>query len=785
MKIFKSARKKLADKPVTWEECYTPDTAYFKAMYDSVIGEGSYFRFEGKDADTGDWHMVIVGPAKMHDPEAKFFAGQRKLPATYSASGEYFANIKEALYHANEHWGISIPTDSDLSLTSSNLKGLRNKIDKWREDNSKEDILRTFDKQVTDPKNDPKSASASGFKKIAMAVTRFRNRKEASRYFDIDKLDRDGMPEDWDQIVQRWPNIVVELEYARGLRDSLRRKLERYGSQARPDMHKIYLCNSTELDKDGEAYGSHILSVGPYLGTKFSYAVNMFSPFLQSLTVVSREEMQANLAEMINKYRTMYGVQLTERNFDLPEQISNAYIQNYIVLNSETKEDIAEQLADDLNISRGSRGWKTILKNSIENQQREFLRASQPTIPVENLSAKEINDHIVLAWKSYQAATERGENVPKPPTVYVNGFGNDRRVRGQLRPSSVVKYPAFKVIGNLANGATTISIQPSIEGHGLRRIGAGSVIKLATYNKKGDFKYGKREYVVSGFDVGQGSQGTITLEQPLNIDVKLPNADNPFFNVFLLNVERRVDTIPLHGQQRVVDWSLKNDVLAEQLGIEKAEVRELRGAYEAKFYGFNNMQAALDYSEIRGRPKGLERLVVERNYTTEDLNQFAELANATRIEADDPDDKDEDDEDEDGDIKDEVAEEIVKKVDESPKVDETPKLEEFVENEEEEAEIARILEGKEPITEVKPTEKVRPANPMTKEKVPATPVQAQPAPAAKPSEEIDEDEEINRILHGGASKTIGGISALASELGKNGKFKAQEEVKNILRKYMQ
>ena len=55
MKITQIARKKLAEKSVSWEEMYTPDTAYFKSMYDDILGEGSYFRFEGKDPETGDW----------------------------------------------------------------------------------------------------------------------------------------------------------------------------------------------------------------------------------------------------------------------------------------------------------------------------------------------------------------------------------------------------------------------------------------------------------------------------------------------------------------------------------------------------------------------------------------------------------------------------------------------------------------------------------------------------------------------------------------------------------
>lgn len=125
------AKEKLVEKDINWSENYTDKTFFLKEQFESVVGPGSYFRFEGEDVDSGDRYYCILGPAKVHKPRAKFFAGVRKLPATYSAGGKYFDSMDGAAKYAKETWGV--PTPSKLiPYTSSSLYGIGDKIDKWK-----------------------------------------------------------------------------------------------------------------------------------------------------------------------------------------------------------------------------------------------------------------------------------------------------------------------------------------------------------------------------------------------------------------------------------------------------------------------------------------------------------------------------------------------------------------------------------------------------------------------------------------------------------------------------
>lgn len=129
--IYIESKEKLVEKNIDWEEAYTKKTLFLKNQFEDVIGPGSYFRFEGKAPD-GDEYYCIVGPAKVKNPMAKFFAGVRKLPATYSASGKYFDSLDRAIEYARETWGVPRP-DNLKPYTSSTLYGIAKKIDKWRE----------------------------------------------------------------------------------------------------------------------------------------------------------------------------------------------------------------------------------------------------------------------------------------------------------------------------------------------------------------------------------------------------------------------------------------------------------------------------------------------------------------------------------------------------------------------------------------------------------------------------------------------------------------------------
>ena len=129
MKI--EAREKLATRNIKWVEAYTSKTLFLKRMYEDIIGDGCYIRYEGKDQDSDDEYYVILGPAGIHKPRAKFFAGVRKMPATYSAGGKYFDSMDGANTYAKNTWGI--PDNKKVRpYTSSSLFGLKEKIDEWK-----------------------------------------------------------------------------------------------------------------------------------------------------------------------------------------------------------------------------------------------------------------------------------------------------------------------------------------------------------------------------------------------------------------------------------------------------------------------------------------------------------------------------------------------------------------------------------------------------------------------------------------------------------------------------
>lgn len=133
MKIEKIAREKLVEKNIEWEEVYTDKTRFLKEQFEAVVGPGSYYRFEGEDRGSGDSYYCILGPAKVHQPRAKYFAGVRKLPATYSAGGKYFDSLDSAAKYARETWGVSTPK-SLKPYTSAQLYGIGEKIKDWKEE---------------------------------------------------------------------------------------------------------------------------------------------------------------------------------------------------------------------------------------------------------------------------------------------------------------------------------------------------------------------------------------------------------------------------------------------------------------------------------------------------------------------------------------------------------------------------------------------------------------------------------------------------------------------------
>jgi len=127
------AREKLVEKDIEWKQVYTDKTLFLKEQFEDVVGPGSYFRFEGVDKGSSSEYYCIIGPAKIHDPIAKFFAGVRKLPATYSAGGKYFDSLDAAASYARDTWGVPTPR-SLRPYTASSLRDIKKKVDKWKDE---------------------------------------------------------------------------------------------------------------------------------------------------------------------------------------------------------------------------------------------------------------------------------------------------------------------------------------------------------------------------------------------------------------------------------------------------------------------------------------------------------------------------------------------------------------------------------------------------------------------------------------------------------------------------
>ena len=134
------AREKLVEKHIVWKEKYTVKTAFLKKQFEAVIGPGSYFRFEGTSPE-GDEYYCIIAPANIHSPREKFFAGVRKLPATYSASGKEFDSMDSAAKYAFETWGVPIPAKMK-PYTSAQLYNIKAKIAKWKKEYNEEEPIR-------------------------------------------------------------------------------------------------------------------------------------------------------------------------------------------------------------------------------------------------------------------------------------------------------------------------------------------------------------------------------------------------------------------------------------------------------------------------------------------------------------------------------------------------------------------------------------------------------------------------------------------------------------------
>lgn len=278
----KEAREKLVEKDIRWGQVYTKKTQFLKDMFEDVIGPGSYFRFEGTDTGSGDSYYCIIGPAKIHKPRAKFFAGVRKLPATYSAGGKYFDSMDSAAKYAKETWGV--PTPKELKpYNSSVLFGISSKTDRWKK--RRERTQEREDKKIEKEKENQEKESSgisifnlSNYHRFVFGMAKpqvYREQATWWNYEDIvayNKVPLDQLPPEkvkeiqtWNKALQEEPTLLAVLAEAEEFR---------YGNKGVFDKIKsLYHMGDDEIKKVFQTYigyhpqyGSYITSVGPYLG---------------------------------------------------------------------------------------------------------------------------------------------------------------------------------------------------------------------------------------------------------------------------------------------------------------------------------------------------------------------------------------------------------------------------------------------------------------------------------------------------------------------------------------
>ena len=248
----KTARTKLSERNIHWEETYTERTISFKEMYEDIIGEGSYYRWEGKDADSGDGYFVVLSPANMKKPKARWFTGCRKLPSDWAAGGKYFSEIKEAMKYANETWGVPIPSDFKWGYDSGDLKGIGDKMDEWREESKVEagmenKMIKLCDFPIQLYKE---SKGAKNWIK-----------REGYTWFSADQLEMGD--KDFEKMEKDIPKLKVAKNIVFNEREYRQTQIEhRYGkAYVGADFYQLFLGIGPE--------GIYMVVISPYFGRKY------------------------------------------------------------------------------------------------------------------------------------------------------------------------------------------------------------------------------------------------------------------------------------------------------------------------------------------------------------------------------------------------------------------------------------------------------------------------------------------------------------------------------------
>lgn len=452
-KITILARTKLVDRPITWKEAYTDRTLFLKKQFHEVLGPGSYFRFEGHDTDTGDEYFVIVGPAKVHEPKAEFFAGVRKLPANFSAGGLYFHDIKEAMNYAHDTWGVNTPTDMEY-YDATDLRGIGKKVDKWKDSFNEEQHEEGYlQKWYENLKKGGKAMLVGDqeyfytssntypfFTKVAMPS--WHRYQTGFQWWDIDRLSFDSDPE-FEAACADMPSLRTAISV--GMQEKSKRLgviSQMYGPQYANDnagFYKIWLVHKADE-------GTYLVGVGPYAAaaTQVSSALDKFGVFNWKLNVTDANELRSKILELQRKYAEQYGITLTSSDFSITGSIEDNDLYN---TGSMEKGELA------LN-ARGREKFK-----ASPEWRRQILNRYGNGISVDHPKMEKVveskQQELMEQWKAQLAearavSEENGEAFmraqPPPPET---GLVARASLGGQLRPTTILRQNVHKLDGGV------------------------------------------------------------------------------------------------------------------------------------------------------------------------------------------------------------------------------------------------------------------------------------------------------------------------------------------------
>lgn len=390
MSIETFAKKKLSEKNIRWHEEYTPKTFYLKRQYHDVIGPGSYYRFEGRSPD-GDEYYVVVGPAGIHKPKAKFFAGVRKMPANYAAKGKEFDSLDSAMRYAHETWGVPIPK-SMRPYTNEALFNLLPKIERWKAIEGEEP-----DDEGGPPKPPPKliskkkSCTIRFLNKKAMGTEWFRYRQQMP-WTPLDDI-LEGKSETWDFFVENY-NIFGLQEAIRDIVSQAEIKINKVAEEYNIPLHIARDINKFFVGFD-KVHGLYLISVGPY--DNASRAENLADP--------RKKDARYRFSFFVKSWRSKNEREIKDALKKRLEKI-NASIDKARGVNYHTRvgldfSDFSIDVPSDFEAIEGAKKRKIDKKTySVEeffaNEAEEFLLPKRTSINLNANGIQKLNDHGLL-----------------------------------------------------------------------------------------------------------------------------------------------------------------------------------------------------------------------------------------------------------------------------------------------------------------------------------------------------------------------------------------------------